>query len=211
MKKDDSIPQIIHLIWIGGNPKPKIIDDCIASWKHYMPEYKIIEWNEKNYDVFKNDFLKQAYLSKKWAFVSDYMRFDILNQYGGIYFDTDVELLKKIPKEILKHHAFTGVESAGKVNPGLVFGCEKGFWLCKEMLDVYNNSQFDNRKPITVNIIISQILQEKGFEENNKFQIIDELAIYPKEYFCAYDQDIREVSITDKTISVHHYVGTWKK
>lgn len=211
MKNDDAIPHIIHLIWVGGNSKPKIIEDCIASWKRYLPDYQIIEWNEDNYDVFKNDYLKQAYLSKKWAFVSDYMRFDILNQYGGIYFDTDVELLKAIPSDVLKHQAFTGVESAGKVAPGLVFGCEKGFWLCKEMIEVYNNGIFDFSKPITVNLIISGILQKKGFIENNEFQIVDGLAIYPNEYFCAFDQDIREVTISDKTISIHHYAGTWNK
>lgn len=206
-----TIPKKIHYIWIGGNPKPQIVLDCIESWKKYMPDYEIIEWNEDNYDVNKNDYMRQAYAHKKWAFVSDYMRFDILYNYGGIYVDTDVEFIKKIPDDILIHESFTGMESAGSVNPGLIYGCKPGDSMAKAMIESYQISIFNVENPITVNVRITNILMAYGFEQNDKFQIINGLAIYPAEFFCGYDQDVKEIYITKDTISVHHYAGTWTK
>ena len=120
---NNRIPKIIHYCWFGNNPKPEIVYKCIESWKKYFPDYEIVEWNEKNYDVNKELYMQEAYSCKKWAFVSDYARFDVLYQYGGIYFDTDVEVLKKFPQEILCNQAFTGIESTKIISPGLVFGC----------------------------------------------------------------------------------------
>lgn len=207
------IPQIIHYCWFGGNDKPELILKCIASWKKYMPDCEIMEWNENNYDVHKAPFIEQAYEKKKWAYVSDFARFDILNRYGGIYFDTDVELLKPIPKEILEQSAFTGFESSGKVSPGLVYASYQDFKITKEIFDKYNNMNFIiNGKIVykTVNTITSEILAKYSELNPNEIQIIEGLAIYPSQYFCGYDLDIREYDIRPETISVHHYAGSWK-
>jgi mannosyltransferase OCH1-like enzyme len=114
----EKIPHIIHYCWFGRNPKSELVLNCIESWKKYLPGYEIREWNEDNYDVTQVNFVKEAYENQKWAFVSDYVRFDVLYQFGGIYFDTDVELLKPIPEEILAKRAFTGFESTKLISPG---------------------------------------------------------------------------------------------
>lgn len=205
------IPKKIHYIWVGGNPKPDIVLKCIETWKKYMPDYEIIEWNEKNYDVKKNEYIRGAYEKRKYAFVSDYMRFDILHEYGGIYMDTDVELLKSIPEEIFANDSFTGVENAGKVSPGLIFACAPQNEIVRKMKESYEGESFDEENLLTINCRITKLLNEKGFVENNQFQVIDGLAIYPDEYFCGFDQDVREIMVTENTISVHHYAATWKK
>lgn len=208
----NNISEIIHYCWFGGKEKPEIVLKCIESWKKYMPEYEIMEWNENNYDVFKIPFLKEAYECKKWAFVSDYVRFDVIDQYGGIYFDTDVELLKRIPDEILSQNAFTGFEYAGKVSPGLVYAASKNNPVTKEILHYYQNIHFvtDGKLVLTtVNTVITDILNTYGLVQNNMFQIVHGLSIYPSEFFCGYDQDVREVMISPNTVSVHHYAGTW--
>ena len=120
------IPKIIHYCWFGYNKKPELIEKCIESWHKFLPDWEFREWNESNYNVNKNEYIKEAYKQKKWAFVSDYARFDILNQYGGVYLDTDVELLKPISDEILQHEAFTGFQSNNRVNPGLIYGSIAG-------------------------------------------------------------------------------------
>ena len=206
------IPKKIHYCWFGENEKPAIVKKCIESWIKYMPDYEIIEWNEENYNCHKTKYIDEAYKCKKWAFVSDYARFDIIEQHGGIYFDTDVELLKPIPSNILENVAFTGMEPLGNVNPGLVFAAIPHFKFTKEILKVYSKEKFiENGKPIckTVNAYTTEILKPKGFICENKFQIIDNLAIYPSEIFCGFDLDIHEISITENTVSVHHYAGTW--
>lgn len=177
-----------------------------------MPDYQIHEWNEENYNVNKCTYIAEAYNSKKWAFVADYARFDILNQYGGLYFDTDVELLKPIPDMILSNIAFTGFESAGYINPGLVFGTIPQLPFLSRILDDYNKRHFiiDNKMDLTtINSTTAKVLLPYGLKLNNTFQIVDNIAIYPSDYFCGFDQDVKEIKITDKTISVHHYAGTW--
>ena len=208
------IPKLIHYCWFGGNSKPALVRKCIESWKKFMPDYEIIEWNESNYDVNKVPFTNEAYQCKKWAFVSDYARFDVINQYGGIYFDTDVELIKSIPDTILQNKAFTGFEYAGNVSPGLIFAATAGNRVTEEILARYDNLHFlqnGKMKFLTVNMIITDILKPYGLVQNNEYQVVNELTIYPSEYFCGFDQDIKEILVTDKTISIHHYAGTWAK
>lgn len=123
------IPKIIHYCWVGNCQKPKSVLYCIESWRKFCPDYRIIEWNESNYDFSKNKYMWQAYEAKKWGFVPDYARLDIVYQYGGIYLDTDVELVKNID-ELLSHKAFMGFEDTGDgeffVNCGHGFGAEPG-------------------------------------------------------------------------------------
>lgn len=206
------IPKIIHYCWFGRNPKSELITRCIKSWKKYMPDYEIREWNETNYDINKATFLKEAYFAKKWAFVSDYARFDIIYNFGGIYFDTDVELLKPIPEEIINQNCFTGFESAGKINPGLVYADVRQGNMTKKFLDAYCKMSFlKNGKPTytTVNTVVTDILKPYGLIQNNTFQVVKNIAIYPSSVFCGFDQDVKELDIREDTISVHHYAGTW--
>ena len=206
------IPKKIHYCWFGGAEKPAIVQKCMASWKKYMPEYEIIEWNESNYNVHKILFIDEAYQAKKWAFVSDYARFDILNQHGGIYFDTDVELLKTIPNDILGDQAFTGMESIGTVAPGLVFASVPNTDFLHEILTVYQDTHFliDGKPNFkTVNWFTTEILARHGYVSENRFQKVYGLSIYPSEYFCSFDLDVHEYDIRPESISVHHYAGTW--
>ena len=209
------IPKKIHYFWFGGNEKTDLVEKCILSWKKYMPEYEIIEWNEQNYDVHKCSYISQAYENKKWAFVSDYARFDILYQYGGVYLDTDVELLKPIPEEILNSgNAVSGMESSGWVCPGLIFAAWQHHPVCLEMIRSYEAEDFIiNGKPnlVTVNKRICGILKPYGFIENNKMQTVMQIDLYPSEVFCGFNQDLGEYAITDKTIAVHHYASSWKR
>lgn len=208
------IPKKIHYCWFGGSSKPEIVVRCIESWKRFMPDYELYEWNEENYDCHKVPFIDEAYRMKKWAFVSDYVRFDVLNQYGGIYFDTDVELLKPIPEDILDKGAFTGMESAGQVSPGLIFAITPCHPFLKEIMASYQKTHFMiDGKPNykTVNEFTTELLIPKGLEMRNIYQEVDGISIYPPEYFCGYDQDIKEYDIREETISVHHYAGTWMK
>lgn len=209
------IPKKIHYFWFGHNQKPEIVQKCIESWNKYMPDYEVIEWNEDNYNIHKCKYMRQAYENKKWAFVSDYARFDILYQYGGIYLDTDVELLKPIPVEILQSgNAVTGMESTGRVAPGLIFATWPRHRFCKAMLDSYERDEFiveGEQNLLTVNKRVCNILDNEGFSSNNQMQTIMHIDIYPSEYFCGYNLDLREYEITDKTVSIHHYASTWKK
>lgn len=208
----EKIPHIIHYCWFGKNPKSELVLKCMESWRKYLPGYEIREWNEENYDVTQVGFVKEAYENQKWAFVSDYVRFDVLYQFGGIYFDTDVELLKPIPEEILAKRAFTGFESTKLISPGLVMGSIKGLDLIAEILEEYQNSSFlvDGRPCYkTVNAYTSEVMGRWGFVTNGEYQEIDGIAVYPAEYFCAVDLDVHEKVITDQTIAVHHYAGSW--
>jgi mannosyltransferase OCH1-like enzyme len=188
------------------------VEKCIKSWEKYFPEYEILEWNESNYDIKKNLYLKEAYECKKWAFVSDYARFDILNKYGGIYFDTDVEVLKKFPDYFFNNIAFTGVESTNFVSPGLIFACEPNFPILSEILESYEKEHFiinGKANLSTVNMRLTNIMENKGFVRNGDFQLIDNLAIYPSKYFCGFNLDLHEPEITSRTITIHHYAHSW--
>ena len=206
------IPKKIHYIWFGNNPKSELVEKCIASWRKYLPDYEIIEWNEQNYDPGDCEYFQEAYKAKKWAFASDYARFDILHQHGGIYLDTDVEFLKPLPEELLEHGAFTGFESNGNLNPGLIFATVPGFPLNKELVNTYRRMHFvSGSKDMfkTVNVVIREVLEKHGALEAGKYQVINGLALYPSMFFCGYDLDVAEYDIQPETISVHHYAGTW--
>jgi len=206
------IPQTIHYCWFGQNPKPDLVLECIESWRKYMPDWDIIEWNETNYDVAKCIYAQEAYEAQKWAFVSDYARFDVLKAHGGIYVDTDVEFLQSIPESILVAKAFTGIESGGMVSPGLIFGTEPELPLILEILDSYEGLHFDgagSSKPQTVNQRVTRILELHGFVRQDTQQRVADVDIYPAEYFCGYDQDVHEPRVTKNTISMHHYAHSW--
>jgi len=209
---NNKIPKIIHYIWFGNKPKSDLILKCISSWKEKLPDWEFIEWNENNYNVNKAQYIKEAYDCGKYAFASDYARFDILYQYGGVYLDTDVELLKAIPDDFLEYDGFCGVEGNNKIAPGLVFATKPKNSLVKEIVDMYDYTSFfinGNQNLKTVVDYVTDIFRKYGFIENGKNQFVSNFKIFSVEYFCAFDFDIREFNITKNTISIHHYACSW--
>lgn len=212
------IPKIIHYCWFGRNKLPEEAIMCINSWKKYFPGYEIKEWDEDNFDINICDYVKEAYEKKRWAFVSDYARFWILHNYGGIYFDTDVEVIKPFD-DILRNGPYMGCEPAkGKdlylangvvVNPGLGMGAVPGMKLYKDVLDYYNRICFDADDLVTVCRHTTAILVEHGFKGTQGIEYIDNVKIYPEEYFCPINYITGECNIKHNTYSIHHYSETW--
>lgn len=207
------IPKKIHYCWIGGNPLPKSAKKCIASWKKYCPDYEIIEWNETNYDFTKNQYMKEALEAKKWGFVPDFARLDIIYQHGGIYLDTDVEIIKSFDS-LLQNKGFAGFESEENVALGLGFGAEPGNEVIKELMDSYENLRFKNDDG-SLNMIVSPKLNTDalvvlGLKQNNTRQeLMDCFSIYPIEYFCPKSFVDGIIRITENTYSIHHFDASW--
>lgn len=207
------IPKVIHYCWFGGNPLSELAQKCIASWKKYCPDYEIKEWNESNFDLSCCDYVREAYEAKKWAFVSDYARLDIIYQNGGIYLDTDVELIKPLDV-FLKLPAFLGVEATGSVATGLGFGAEKGNVVIADMLAEYNGCHFkleDGTYDTTpCPIRNTNALEKRGYTIAVKeIWETDDVTIFPVEYFCPIDYKTGVMKIQDKTYSIHHYSASW--
>lgn len=207
------IPKIIHYCWFGGNPLPELAMKCIASWKRFFPDYEIKEWNESNFDFQSCEYAREAYEEKKWAFVSDYARFWILYYYGGIYFDTDVEVIKDM-NDIIKKGAFMGCESIGTVAPGLGLGVNPGLGLYKEILEMYEEIHFryENGR-INNNTVVdytTKILKVHGLVNSNEIQEIAGVSVYPPEYFCPMSFHTGEIKVTANTRTIHHYTASWK-
>lgn len=207
------IPKKIHYCWIGGNPLPASAKKCIESWKKYCPDYEIIEWNESNYDFTKNQYMKDALEAKKWGFVPDYARLDIIYQHGGIYLDTDVEIVKSFD-ELLEHHGFAGFESKEYVNFGQGFAAEAGNVVIKELLNSYESLNFINDDG-SLNLIASPELNTITLEKldlirnGHKQTLMDCFTIYPTDYFCPKSINDGIVRMTDNTYSIHHFDSTW--
>lgn len=206
------IPKKIHYCWFGGNPLPELVQKCIASWKKYCPDYEIIEWNETNYDITKNNYMHQAYENKRWAFVSDYARLDIIYTHGGIYLDTDVELIKPID-ELLNLDAFAGVEQNSEyVALGLGFGATQGHPTIRALRDYYDKLSFviDGELNLTpAPKINSTVLQTMGYRFSDQIINACGMTIFPSEYLCPINYDTDEITITEKTYSIHHYTASW--
>jgi hypothetical protein len=206
------IPKKIHYCWVGGNPIPEKNLKCINSWKRFCPDYEIFEWNENNYDFTKNRYMKEAYDAGKWGFVPDYARLDIVYNHGGIYLDTDVEVIKPLD-ELLYNNAFCGFESIKHVNFGSGFGGVSGFPLLKEIRDSYNDISFIKNDG-SLNLTPSPVLQtdfllKHGLKRNSGFQVIQGLAIYPVDYFSPLSLGTRQLKKTTNTYSIHWFDGSW--
>ncbi|MBR6283943.1 MAG: glycosyl transferase [Muribaculaceae bacterium] len=211
------IPKVIHYCWFGRSPLGKLGERCLASWQKFFPDYEIKEWNEDNFDVNCIPYVAEAYQAKKYAFVSDYARMWILYQYGGVYFDTDVEVIKPF-EDIIMAGGFMGCENRPSdieplyVAPGLGMACEPRHPLIGEFMEYYHDLHFlDNNQPnlTTVVVHITSLLQAKGLKPIESIQDIMGIKIYPKEYFCPIDTKGQVMEITDNTRSIHHYAGTW--
>ena len=213
------IPKVIHYCWFGRNPLPDSAKKCIASWGKFLPDYEIKEWNENNFDVNKIPYIKEAYKAKKYAFVSDYARFLVLYNYGGLYFDTDVEIIRSID-DIIEKGAFMGCEGDSTttefpiaVAPGLGLGSEPFMPFYKEMIDLYETLHFENTDGTyntkTVVSYTTDKLLEYGLKETPEIQECAGMMIYPKNYFNPKSQVDGKIKITENTRSIHHFAGTW--
>ena len=214
------IPKKIHYCWFGRNPLPESALKCIASWRKYLPDYEIIEWNEDNFDVNSIPYTAQAYEAKKYAFVSDYARFKILHEHGGLYFDTDVEVIRPMD-DIIAHGPFMGFEidpcparPHGAVNPGLGIGAEKGMPVYLEILKYYAGLSFINADgsynttDAVVNITTRELVRA-GMKNTVGTQNIAGITIYPADYFNPFDDATGRLDKTKNTRTIHWYSKTW--
>lgn len=209
------IPKIIHYCWFGGKPLDKLGQKCLESWQKYFPDYEIREWSEDNFDVSCCQYVKEAYQAKKWAFVSDYARFKILYEYGGIYFDTDVEVIKPFD-EILSKGNYMGCERSNAiVAPGLGMAVAPGLDIIKDIIENYEQSLFlkaDGTYDLTTIVErTTKILKKHGLKDTEKIQTVGDINIYPPEYFCPINMDTGKLIITPNTYSIHRYAGSWEK
>lgn len=211
------IPKIIHYCWFGRGKKNEIIIKCIESWKRILPDYQIVEWNEDSFDIEMNHFVKEAYDAKKWAFITDYVRLYALNKFGGIYLDSDVEVLRPLDR-FLDHRAFSGFEDNNLIPTGIMASEKEHPWILK-LLMYYDNRHFikDNgqldMRPNTK--IISEISEKYfGYESekanaNDYLVLKDDLHIYPWYFFCPKSHLDGRVNLKDDSYTIHHFNGSW--
>lgn len=202
------IPKTIHYCWFGRGEKTKLAQRCIESWSKYCPDYRIIEWSEENFDVNTNDYTRMCHEQKKYAFLSDYARLLIVAEHGGLYFDTDVELLKS-PDDLLKHRAFWGFETPEYVASGLGFGSEANGKAVRAMLAEYEPLLDGQHGTIGCPRLNTDALLKLGLVTDGSLQYVADAAIYPVEYFNPYESNTGRLNVTDNTISIHWYASSW--
>ena len=213
------IPKIIHYCWFGGNPIPVNYQCYIDSWRRLMPDYQIIQWDEKKFDVKGIPFTAEAYEKKKYAYVSDYARLKILYENGGVYFDTDVEMVKPI-YDILERGAWMAFEknvnapeAAINVNPGLGFACEAGNPIIREIMEYYENNHYvlsdGTLQQIPIVPITTNVLKRHGLQLSDIPLQLNNITIYPWEYFCPIEYLSNKCELTYNTRTIHHYAATW--
>lgn len=208
------IPKIIHYCWFGDNPLPESAKKCIESWRKFLPDYEIKEWNESNFDVNIIPYTRDAYDAKKYAFVSDYARFWILEREGGLYFDTDVEVIKDMTP-IIEAGPYMGCElQDGTVNPGLGLAAEPHMPVYQQILDNYTRMNFFNpdgtRNNYSMIPMITEMFRREGLHEATSIQNIMGLEVYPVAYFNPLDSLTGKLRVTEKTYSIHWYTASWQ-
>ncbi len=212
------IPKKIHYCWFGGNALGENERKCITSWKKFCPEFEIIEWNESNCDLNVNNFVRQAYELKEYAFVADFFRYYVIYENGGIYLDTDVELIKPLD-DLLDNEFYCGIEkndadNINHISSGIGFGGVKNNSVSKRLIEYYSSNDFTdgNGKPIKKcgPMVETPILIEMGFDENKDcLQKLQEATVYPSEYFAPKSFKTGEIKVTENTYSIHHYAMSW--
>ncbi len=205
------IPKIIHFCWFGKEKIPITAIKCLNTWKKFLPEYELKLWDENSFDINSNPYVQEAYLSHKYAFVTDYVRLYALCHFGGIYMDTDVEIVKSL-NDLLHLPGFVGFESETEVQTAIM-ACEKNNEWVKEQLSWYEGKHFlreDGTPDFTSNVeIISGIMAANGFALNNTYQVYKNcMHIFPKDYFCPKSRS-GKINITQNTYCIHHFAGTW--
>lgn len=208
------IPRIIHYCWFGGNELPELERRCIASWSEKMPGCETVRWDESNFDFSSCAFAREAHAEGKWAFVSDYARFRILRDHGGVFLDTDVELLRPLD-DLLALQAFTGfTKDSSFVNPGLVVASEAGNHVMADVVRKYESMnllpQQGRVHPQSSPRTLTALLEEfYGLRRDGSLQDLDGLTVFPAEFFDPIDPHSGLMNVTDETYSIHHYSGTW--
>lgn len=206
------IPKRIHYCWFGRNKIPIKLERYIETWKKQCPDYELILWNEDNYNINSNEYIMNAYLAKKWAFVSDAVRLDVVYRYGGIYLDTDIELLGSLD-ELLFQPGFMVAYQNGAIATGLGFGATKGNCVIKQLFDAYNTYQFnasvETERIKTCSQHQTEIMEQMGYVRNAGYQIVNDIAIYPCQLIMNESYITREKIYSPKTIGVHHSEVSW--
>ena len=211
------IPKIIHYCWFGGKEKPRAVQHCIDSWRKFCPDYEIKEWNEQNFDVNMMPYTRDAYQAGKYAFVSDVARFKVLYEEGGVYFDTDVEVIRPID-ELVERGAFIGWErpdALGNVHvaPGLGLAAPKGFPLYDEILKHFAKLSYYQEdgqwNKYTMIPLVTDLLREEGLRLDGSLQAIDGLTVYPADFLCPMDSLTGKTELTTNTYTIHHYSMSW--
>ena len=209
----NSTPKIIHCCWLGNNPKPDLVKKCIASWKKVLPDWQIMEWSEENSAQVENNFFKKALQYKKWAFAADYLRLWVLNEYGGIYLDTDMEVIKPLDK-FLEHNFFIGIESFSSGTGSSIIGAAKGHFIIKDLLELYEKETFIkpngryNLKPINARIrkyFKKKLKYSPKKMQNAPLHLAEGIFIYPGEYFYPLEY----IKSTENTCTIHYYANSW--
>ena len=207
-----SIPKVIHYCWFGKGKMPALSEKCIESWKKYCPDYKIVCWNEDNFDITENKYAKQAYDAGKWAFVSDYVRLKVLYEHGGVYLDTDVELIKPLDK-LIEETGYIGFDNNGLISTGLGFACEKGNELVAALISDYDDIPFilpDGKYDMTpCPDRNTKALIKLGLDISNKNQIFMGIHMLPEDYLCPMKYYTGRKHITQNTYSIHHFCASW--
>lgn len=207
------VPKIIHYCWFGRGQMPELAQKCIASWHKYLPEYEYKLWNEDSFDINSVPYVKEAYEARKFAFITDYIRLWALNKFGGVYMDTDVEILRPLD-EFLKLPAFTGYEASSSMAPvtGLMASAANGVWV-KEQLAYYDGRHFknpDGTLDLTPNTVpIANIMASNGFVIDGKYGVYkNDMHVFPVDYFCPLTST-RVLKLTSNTACIHHFAGSW--
>jgi len=202
------IPKTIHYCWFSRSPKNEMTLKCIKTWKEILPDYEIIEWNEDNFDVESSTYTKDAYMHKRYAFVSDYVRLFALKNYGGIYLDTDVEILKNLD-EFLENKSFIGFEHPNRVATCLI-GSEKGGALVNDFFDLYDNKIFHKSNIIPNTKLLTTLLISKKVQLNGEYtEVPNYTTIYPIDYFVAKIWETGEYCTSKNTYAIHHFNASW--
>ena len=207
------IPKVIHYAWFGRGEKSNLAKKCIESWKIYLPDYTFKEWNEDNFDLDMYPFARHAYDNRKFAYVSDVVRLHALFYEGGIYMDTDVEVIKNMD-DLLCLHGFSGFQSPTEIPTGTMAAEPNNHWV-KDQLDYYNFNDFVlndvNEKLITnVELITGMSLEKHGLIPNNqKQELLYGMVMFPLDYFCAKSVSTGKLMITENTYTIHHFAGSW--
>ena len=207
-----AIPKIIHYCWFGGKPKNELAEKCIRSWQKFCPDYEMVEWNESNFDISAAPlYVRQAYEAGRWAFVTDYVRLVGLTRMGGVYMDTDVEVIKPLD-QYLHHRGFAGFEAPDRVQTGLL-ACEKGHPLFLEFMAHYDNAVFlkeDGTQDITTNVeVLTALCKKHGLRLDGTYQELEGFTVYPKDVFCPVEYETMKLKKTRRTVVIHWFSGSW--
>ena len=207
-----SVPKVIYYCWFGKGEMPKSAKKCIKSWKKHCPDYKIVCINEDNFDIRQNKYASEAYDAKKWAFVSDYVRLKMLYDEGGIYMDTDVEIIKPLDS-LIENGGYMGFDDNGAISTGVGFACEKGNEIIGAILRDYDDISFvlpDGSYDLTpCPYRNTEVLIKMGMDLDNKDQVFMGVRMLPREYLCPMDYTSGKKVITENTYSIHHFSASW--